>query len=341
LVFEIDWLVDQLIEEARTEREARPIEHIRTIVMPRLDGSGSLLSELDADHFTPMVQRMDNHAADRFGLDATPDPADPDTDDVALNSADRHAAAMGRRNAVRRGLALFELVTGWDADTLTPLDLDDTARASGRPSLRVTCQLDTLLDGMVPGWVLSGMAGRIRVTSDTVRRWVDVHGADCRLVVLDDVGEIVGVGRKARFAPDWLREAVMARDLHDTAPCSTTPAMHCHVDHVKDWEVGGRSAWSSERSEELQRVRRTHVDKPRAAVGPVEPGQTPRRLDPATPSRRHPDLDRRVRLHHPPTETTPHPPPRRPPTTPRPATTRDRSQPLTSHNTRMGDVCLT
>ncbi len=31
-------------------------------------------------------------------------------------------------------LALFELDTGWDADTLEPLDPDDTAGSSGRPS---------------------------------------------------------------------------------------------------------------------------------------------------------------------------------------------------------------
>ncbi len=241
LVFEVDWLVDQLVEAARTERDARPIEHNRTIVMPRLDGSGTLLSEYDADHFTPMVQRMDHHAVDRFPLDATPDPADPDTDDVALSDARRHAVRLGRRNAVRRGLALFELVTGWDAETLTPLDPDDTARASGRPSLLVTCSLDTLLDGTVPGWILTGLAGRIQATSDTIHRWVDAHGADCRLVVLDDVGEVVGVGRRQRFADGWLRDAIIARDLHDTAPCSTTPAMHCHVDHVTDWEAGGRT----------------------------------------------------------------------------------------------------
>lgn len=80
------------------------------------------------------------------------------------------------------------------------------------------------------------------MTSDVARRWLDVAGADARLVVLDDVGEVVGVGRRQRFArAGWLRDAIVARDLHDTAPGSTTPGVHCDVDHVTDWHLGGRT----------------------------------------------------------------------------------------------------
>ncbi len=185
----------------------------------------------------------DNHAADRFPLASVPEPGGElavgdRTADAALADAHRHAARLGRRNAVRRGLALFELVTGTDAITLDPLI--DVPR-SGRPSLLVTCDLDTLVGGNTPGWVLSGLAGRMKATSSTIRRWVDTHGGDCRLIVMDDVGQVVGVRRRSRFARGWLRDAIIARDLHDTAPCSTTPAMHCHVDHVTDWDADGRT----------------------------------------------------------------------------------------------------
>ena len=110
----------------------------------------------------------------------------------------------------------------------------------------LTCHVDTLLDGTVPALQLSRLTGRMRVTSDIARRWIDTHAADIRLTTVDDVGQVVGVGHRQRFAPGWLRDAIMVRDLHDTAPTSTTPARLCDVEHTVPWdpiqpERGGRT----------------------------------------------------------------------------------------------------
>ncbi len=249
LVVEVDWLVDQLRAELDVDRHQQPVTDTRLVLQPALDGSGRYWGEADRDHFPLFAQSVENRAADRFPLDAVPDVDDTmavgdRTADAAVTAAHRHAARIGRRNAVRRGLALFELVTGCDATTLAPLDHHDSA-GSGRPSVLVTCDLDTLLGDTTPGWVLSGLAGRMKATGTTIRRWVDTHGADGRLIVFDDVGQVVGVGRRNRFAPGWLRDAIIARDLHDTAPCSTTPAVHCHVDHVTGWADGGAPTWTT------------------------------------------------------------------------------------------------
>ena len=66
-----------------------------------------------------------------------------------------------------------------------------------------TIDLDALLDiTRTPGWLLHTLAGgRMKVSAATLQRLVDERGADLRTVVLDDVGEVVGVGTKTRVAP--------------------------------------------------------------------------------------------------------------------------------------------
>ncbi|MBY5163460.1 HNH endonuclease [Salsipaludibacter albus] len=239
LIWEVDILVDELVAVRDAERERDPVADNRLVLTPRLDGSGTAYGEYDSEHFPLLAQSVDNQAADRYPFRDAPDLPDPaDTCDAEVTAAHRHAAAIAGRNAGRRACALFELVTGRDAVTFDPLE-DARPRGSGRPSVRLTCHVDTLLDGSSPAWLLSPLAGRMRVTSDVARRWLDAAGADARLVAVDDVGEVVGVGRRQRFARGWLREAVLARDLHDTAPCSTTPAMVADVDHVQDWDDDG------------------------------------------------------------------------------------------------------
>lgn len=87
----------------------------------------------------------------------------------------------------------------------------------------VTCDVSTLVDGTTPGWVLNRLGGRIRVTAETAGLWVDAHGADTNAFVFDRAGEVVGHGHRQRHATGWLRDAIIARDLHDPFPSSTTP----------------------------------------------------------------------------------------------------------------------
>ncbi len=82
--------------------------------------------------------------------------------------------------------------------------MEDARPTTGRASVLLTCRVDTLLDpdSTTPAWVLSTLTGRMRVTSEVARRWVDTHGADTRVVVLDD-GDVVG-GRPSHPSPTRL-----------------------------------------------------------------------------------------------------------------------------------------
>lgn len=243
LVHQVDWLVAQLSQDRAAERESEPVEVNRVVLTGRLDGSGTQYAEWDSAHFPLVAQAIDNHADDRFPLEAEPDLPDPESgdeavDDAALTAAHRHAWQIRGRNGTRRAKATFELLTGVDVDTFAPCDHPATG-SSSRPAVLLTCQLDGLLDGTTPAWVLNRLGGRISVTSDVARRWLDAAGADARLLLYDDCGEVVGYGRRRRHADGWLRDAIIARDLHDTAPGSMTPAVVCDVDHVRDWSAEG------------------------------------------------------------------------------------------------------
>ncbi|MBY5164483.1 HNH endonuclease signature motif containing protein [Salsipaludibacter albus] len=321
LVWEVDWLADQLVGQRTKERDRTPVADNRLRATPRLDGSGgSLFVDYDDLHFMPMMEGIDHLAAtlathdDDHSADVTDASDDSDTperhdgssvhDDQAVTEAHRHAAALEAARSCRRADALFALVTGKRAGTLAPLhpDGDTSGRARrGRrvPSVTLTCHVDTLVDGTAPAWVLTKLAGRMKVTSDVARRWV-ADGAATRLVAMDDVGQVVGVGHRTKVPPGWLRDAVIARDLHDTAPASTTAARLCDVDHVVPWPDGPTDV------DNLGLVsRRAHTRKTRRQW----------RLD------RHPDGSRTwtvpasgYQVHQPPPFHLPSPPSR--PTTP-------------------------
>ncbi len=262
LVDEVDWLVAALLAARERSRSRDPVTTNRLVHSARLDGSGSSYAEWDADHFPLWVQSIDDRADDRHRFEAVPDvpgPAEPERDqaecDAALTAAHGHAARVERRNAGRRALAAFELVCGRDATTLAPLDPADAGR-SGRPSVLLTCDVSTLLDGTTPAHLLTRLGGRITVTAATTRRFVR-HGVDVRTVVLDECGEAVGYGRRRRHADGWLRDVIVARDLHDTFPCSTTAGVVCDVDHVRAWEADG----PTDAPNLTLLSRRAHVDK--------------------------------------------------------------------------------
>jgi hypothetical protein len=104
-------------------------------------------------------------------------------------------------------------------------------------SLLVRVELATLLDrSALPATLLTTLTGgRMWVDAPTARRLADEREVDLRLVVVDDTGAVVGVGRKQRYAPGWLRDATLA--LHDTcsAPGCRVAARVCQVDHARPW----------------------------------------------------------------------------------------------------------
>ncbi len=111
------------------------------------------------------------------------------------------------------------------------------AQRRSRPQLIVRAELDTLLDrSQTPAALLTTLlGGQVTLTAHAARTLIDTRGADLRTIILDDTGAVVGIARRNRIPPGWLRDATLA--LHDTcsAPTCTTPALVCDTDHATPW----------------------------------------------------------------------------------------------------------
>lgn len=81
----------------------------------------------------------------------------------------------------------------------------------------------------------------MKASTSLIRDLLDRRGTDLRGIVLDDLGQVVGVGRRHREPPAWLREAVQVRDLTVRSPAGTTAVRRADLDHVTAWEDLGRT----------------------------------------------------------------------------------------------------
>ena len=123
---------------------------------------------------------------------------------------------------------------GVDARTAGPAD---TARPSKLPAtLLVRMELSTLLGGDLPADLLTTLlGGRMKVDAATARRIAEERGAALRTIVVDDTGAVVGVGRRTRVPPGWMRDAALAVHDHCSAPRCRTAARICDLDHAEPW----------------------------------------------------------------------------------------------------------
>ncbi len=148
-------------------------------------------------------------------------PARPITDDRQAPGSDEAPGADAPRDEVE----------GPDHDPL------DAGATGSRPQLLLRVPLSSLLgEDELPGELVTRLlGGSLRADATTVRALVDERGADLRALVLDDTGNVVGVGRRTRVPEGWLRDAILA--LHDTcsAPACERPARSCDVDHATPW----------------------------------------------------------------------------------------------------------
>jgi hypothetical protein len=104
------------------------------------------------------------------------------------------------------------------------------------PKVLLRLRFESLLDPSVPAELLTALVGgRLKLTSHAARQLLDERGALLRTVVVDDTGEVLGVGRAIRRPPDWARDAVAA--LHDTCtgPCCDRPVRSAELDHAAPW----------------------------------------------------------------------------------------------------------
>jgi hypothetical protein len=239
--------VDVAAEADRVERDAF------VAMQPRLDGTGGRIhGELDGLGFglvaaalsagAPLPgrrrglvgqaptgtevddhHRLGRHRADRLvqlcaddlarhGQPVTPGaPSAADLPPTAdLRTADQAPAADGSGADRTRALA---------PEATLLLDLDQLLGHHGLP-----VELLTQLTG-----------GRLKVATPTARRWLDEAGCRLRTIVLDDTGQVLGVGRATRQPPGWLTAATRATDATCRAPGCRTAARVCDLDHHTPW----------------------------------------------------------------------------------------------------------
>jgi hypothetical protein len=118
------------------------------------------------------------------------------------------------------------------------------ARCKTKPAQPLVLATTTLNDliGLThaPGELLTTLTGgRIRITNAALRQLVDEGGAALRLIVTEDTGRAVGVGRKTRIPPNWVREASLALNPECLEPNCRRSARQCDLDHAIPWDPGG------------------------------------------------------------------------------------------------------
>ncbi len=213
----LDLVMAELRPEADRARERRLERGEFVALQPFLDGTGgSLYAEYGAINFAAVSDAIID-AAPQVELDKNPH-GDP-----------RVSAENGRTLGQARAKGLLELCT---------------RAADGkpaRPKILATVSLETLL-GMqkASGHLLTQLlGGKLRITATAARRLADLEGCDLRLIVHDEHGATVGVGRTRRLAPGWAKEAAIAFNATCTFPGCNRPARLCDIDHSQGWDDGG------------------------------------------------------------------------------------------------------
>lgn len=213
---------------ARAEQDAHDRRHLW--LQPHLDGGGGRFGgELDAAGMALL--------------------------ELATAPPDDLRSLPGGMGAARAEVLLARLAgagtAGGPGEDTTPADdgsasSGDDARAPvgdgtwrdhlAAPRLLVRLPFEALCDPRVPADLLTGLVGgRLRLTSAAARDLVERRGALLRVVVVDDDGAVLGVGRASRRPPGWVRDAVAA--LHDTCtgPGCDRPAGRADLDHAQPW----------------------------------------------------------------------------------------------------------
>jgi hypothetical protein len=182
-----------------------------------------------------LVSLLERSLAGGEDADRDADSDHPDTNGAKRDAADRPDSAGDPHAADAR--SDHSASAGATGSHRQPTTGRAGSRRRSRPQLLIRAELDTLLDrDQTPVTLLTTLlGGHVRVTSETARRLIDERGADLRTVIIDDHGNVVGVGRKQRVARGWLRDMALA--LHDTctAPTCDVAARVCTMDHATPW----------------------------------------------------------------------------------------------------------
>jgi hypothetical protein len=258
-----DALVHVVSQATRSLEDGPDAEHAAAevrerflAIQPRLDGTGgSIYGEADAYGLAVLSEALDA---------GTPPPDVRVRDQIGERNSDETRRAQVRAQQGRRrmdaliAMAERSLFSGAQPGRdvrrghgATATGTPDTARDDdGRgqtghptggvrptPTLLVTMSYETLIGASNdPASLLTTLTGgRMKVAADTARRLVDEAGATIRTIVLEDTGQILGVGRKNYQPPGWLRDALLVRDQTCRAPHCLTAARRCDLDHADPW----------------------------------------------------------------------------------------------------------
>jgi hypothetical protein len=221
------WAPDRIEDtEAAADRDST------LTLQPDLFGGGSLAGWFGTEDFSTICEALDAplRPPSRDELDAI----DENAAGTSLDDEDRRAIAHGRRLARRLVDVCEDALVGPCADGQP---------ARPRPMAHIVVHADSLFDAdRMPGWLLTTLAGgRLKASSSLIARLLNERGADIRTTILDDCGQIVGVGRRTHVPPDWLRDAVWARDVIGRAPGSRGPVRRSDLDHIVAWDDGGHT----------------------------------------------------------------------------------------------------
>lgn len=236
--------------------EQRAVRERFIALQPRLDGSGgTLYGEFDPVGFAVLDAWFasgpppTSRSRDHLGEEGDHQRRDASTRELGRHRADQLVGRLARDlpgdhpEPAAASVPAKTSATGHEpAVRDEPADVGPTGDGRPRPTLLLRLPYASLLGGEVPGELLTTLTGgRLRLSARASRELVAAGGADLRAIVVDGRGEVVGVGRRTRVAPGWLRDAVLARDATCAAPGCQVAARRCQLDHAQRWQDGGHT----------------------------------------------------------------------------------------------------
>ena len=265
LIHVVSRAVASVEDKPDAKQAAREVRDRFLAIQPRLDGTGgSIYGEADAYGLAVLSEALDAGTPPPAGRNRThvgqDTPADQRRRERAMAQGRRRMDALiamaetslysgahpGRRAATghrRPQPARQPGEPAADAAGATPGDATPAAEEAGSvvgvtaPKLLLTMSYETLVGlSNEPGELLTTLTGgRLKLAADTARRLADKAGAHLRTIVLEDTGQVLGVGRRSYRPPGWLRDATLARDQTCRAPNCLTAARLCDLDHANPW----------------------------------------------------------------------------------------------------------
>ncbi len=251
LIHVVSRAVSSVEDKPDAKEAAREVRDRFLAIQPRLDGTGgSIYGEADAYGLAVLSEALDAGTPPPAGRPRDHVGQDPTTVDerrreravaqgrrrmdalIAMAETSLYSGSQpGRRAATGHGAPRTE-----DVGATTVEEFGSTNGVTA-PKLLLTMSYETLVGlSNEPGELLTTLTGgRLKLAADTARRLADKAGAHLRSIVLEDTGQVLGVGRQSYRPPGWLRDATLVRDQTCRAPNCLTAARLCDLDHADPW----------------------------------------------------------------------------------------------------------